>query len=123
MMYKIPEKKCRLKPDNERIKDVMFMAWVHKVHKPKCYVCGRQYTDAGLNYTALHHIKEHSSDVKNDHNIIPLCNETCHLGRTGHVSPHGTPKEFREKYPIEDQRLYSAKMYSEYILSVEWLDD
>ena len=110
-MYKIPQKKQPLKPNSKPLKDQKYLSWLHEVKQPECYCCGK------TNGIELHHVKEGSSDVKNDHFVIPLCGVECH--RLGTVlSAHGTPKLFRETFPTHDQKEYAFNLYQEYLLRV-----
>jgi len=65
-------------------------------------------TRAGIQ---LHHVKESSSDNRNDNEVIPLCYNH-HLGND--FSAHGTPRAFRMEYPIENQLEYASRLYSSY---------
>lgn len=99
------EQSGRIKPDV--IKDPAYMKWVATDLMPRCFICG------GFCGIELHHIKEFSSDKKNDKRVIPLCGESCH--RIGKImSAHGTPVKFRLEYPIKMQVHYADTMYSIY---------
>lgn len=85
-----------------------FMAWVHNVCRPKCFACG------GNDSMELHHIKKSSSDLKDDSKVLPLCGNKCHRLGT-ELSAHGTPKKFREVFPIAVQLAYAEKLYEQYL--------
>ena len=109
-----PELKC------ERIKVKVSSKNVHKVDLVgtqymkvlksldlPCFCCG------SFGSIELHHIKACSSDEKNHREVLPLCGDKCH--RLGlELSAHGTPKKFREAFPVEIQRVYAAKMFNTY---------
>jgi len=97
------QKNGTLKP--KPLKDKAFLSWMHS-QSFGCIVCGNPQIE-------LHHIKEHSSDVKNDHEVLPLCE--FHHKYSDHLSPHGSPKKWREVYPIEEQRAIAQKYYEEYL--------
>jgi len=102
---KSQKNKDRVKPKG--LSDKPFMTWLHDVKQPVCFSCGRQ------NGIELHHIKEASTDAKNDREVLPLCGIECHrLGKM--LSAHGTPSQFREVYPVKKQRAYALKLYLEY---------
>jgi len=112
-------KRIREKPSMKNkpnpLKDPEYLSYVHDVIKPRCFVCGRPYMseeENGINYTALHHIKLASSDVKDDHKVLPLCNNTCHL--FGKLSPHGTPVLWRETFPLAVQEAAAGKIHQIY---------
>lgn len=101
MGIKIKHKKLRPKPK----KQPKFLRWLHEVEQPSCMVCG---TKTGVQ---MHHIKNHSTDQRNDFFIIPLCYDH-HLGNE--LSPHGTPSVFKEKYPLDVQKEHANKLYKRY---------
>ncbi len=69
-----------------------------------CFVCGKHGS------IELHHIKEASGDTKNHRRVLPLCGDTCH--RLGlELSAHGTPKKFREIFPMEMQYKFADKLF------------
>jgi hypothetical protein len=111
-MWKPREKKCRLKEDIQQLfKCPEYLSWVHEVKKPKCMCCEREYyyiSDA--NKMELHHVKQASSDKKDDRIVVPLCGIECHRLGTK-LSAHGTPKLFREKFSIEYQKSYARKLF------------
>lgn len=96
-------KRNRLKPKAH--KEPQYLKWLHEVRQPSCFVCN---TFIGIQ---IHHIKEHSSDLRDDDKVIPLCYEH-HLGNE--FSVHGTARKFREEYPIEMQLEYAEELYNEY---------
>ena len=85
-------------------KDSAFLSWMHS-QGYGCIVCNNPQIE-------LHHVKEHSSDVKNDHEVLTLCE--FHHKYSNYLSPHGSPKKWREVYPIEVQRAMAQKYYEEY---------
>jgi len=108
MSYQIPEKKEPLKPNRKPLKDKAYLTWLHEVKQPESSCCGK------INGIELHHVKNCSSDPKNDHFVIPLCGVECHrLGTT--LSAHGTPKLFRETFSVYDQKEYAFNLYQEYL--------
>ena len=100
---KVTHKKLRPKP----VKDSKYLSWLH-CQNLGCFICGEH------NQIELHHIKECSSDSKDDTKVIGLCGESCHRNGT-ELSAHGTPKKFREKYPIEYQLKYAEKLRGYYL--------
>lgn len=74
----------------------------------KCWVCGAFAHDR-------HHIKEYSSDKKNHKQILPLCKKH-HTG--SELSPHGTPRKWREKFPIDFQRKEGDRIYQDSLRSI-----
>ena len=86
------------------IKDSAFLSWMHSQWFG-CIVCKNPQIE-------LHHVKEHSGDVKNDHEVLPLCD--WHHKYSDYLSPHGSPKKWREAYPIEVQREMAQKYYKEW---------
>jgi hypothetical protein len=95
----------RLRP--KAPKEPKYLSWLHNQSDIFCFACGKQ------NKLECHHIKQFSTDVKDDRKIIMLCGEECH--RNGAIlSAHGTPKMFREAYPIEVQLENAEKLYNQY---------
>jgi len=97
----------RLRVDvSQRIVDKEYLSYLH-TQNLKCFCC------SGNDKIELHHIKESSSDAKNDRSVIPLCGDKCH--RLGlELSAHGTPRKFKAAFPIEEQKLFALKLYLEY---------
>jgi len=93
----------RIKPKPK--KQPKFLKWLHEVRQPPCFVCG---ISVGIQ---AHHVKEGSSDYRDDTKVIPLCHEH-HLGVN--FSAHGTPKAFREEYPIRYQEMIAEELFREY---------
>jgi len=107
-MYTVPQKKARLRNDiQQAFKDPDYLTWLHEDKKPVCFSCGE------CNGIELHHIKEASSDKKDDRLVIPLCGVKCHRLGT-ELSAHGTPSKFRNIYPIPLQKEYAKDLYQEY---------
>lgn len=92
----------RLKP--EAVKDKQYLSWFHN-QGLLCIVCGNSQIEA-------HHIKEHSTDLKDDRYLLPLCEY--HHKYSLYMSPHGAPKKWREEYPLEVQRLIAERIYNQY---------
>ena len=61
----------------------------------------------------FHHIKRDSTDKKDHKRLWPLCREH-HTGSAG-FSAHGTPKKWREEYPMAVQNAIADKMYNNYL--------
>lgn len=72
-----------------------------------CMVCG-----TGMNIE-WHHVKRDSSDKKDHTSLIPLC--YMHHRLSDKISAHGTPKLFRQTYPVDAQRVLARKIYDEYL--------
>ena len=87
------------------LKDKAFLSWMHS-QGFGCIVCGNPQIE-------LHHVKEHSSEVKNDHEVLPLCE--FHHKYSDYISPHGSPKKWREVYPIEFQKQMAKVYYERYL--------
>lgn len=77
-------------------------------HTYKCFVCG------AMSNIEFHHVKLKSTDKKNHKRLIPLCVRH-HHGRE--LSPHGTPKKWRETYTMKEQNEYAENMYYKYVES------
>ena len=94
--------------------DREYMDWLHKEEQGynyPCFVCGKNNSS---DKTEWHHVKEGSGDKKDHKRQIPLCgNEHHRLGTV--LSAHGTPKKFRETYPMEVQYKYADKIYSDFL--------
>lgn len=86
-----------------------YIKWFHEVYQPSCFVCG------SLVGVQFHHIKEHSSDERDDMFGLPLCYEH-HLGNE--FSPHGTPVKFKKVYPMVIQHAWSLEMYNKYLSEI-----
>ncbi|WP_345985285.1 HNH endonuclease [Sulfurimonas sp. HSL-1656] len=95
-------KHARIKPKPARDRD--YLNWFAQ-QPHRCLVCG---TPDGIEG---HHVKRDSSDQKDDHKMIPLCQEH-HTGPM--LSPHGTPRRWREEYSMEFQEQIAAEIYAEY---------
>lgn len=100
----------RLKPKysskNVKVVDVEGLKYLHilKGMDLPCFACG------AYGSIELHHIKECSSDKKVHTEVLPLCGDKCHRLGT-ELSAHGTPKKFREVFPIELQREFAKELY------------
>lgn len=98
----------KIKP--QAVKDADYLSWCH-TQDLACFCCGERGS------IELHHIKETSSDKRNDNEIIPLCGVKCHrLGIT--LSAHLTPKKFRRVFPMGMQLKYAKGLYNEYLKEV-----
>ena len=86
--------------------DKEYLEWLQTLDVP-CFCCG------GQNSIEWHHVKRDSSDSKNHTLLIPLCGAKCHRLGT-ELSAHGTPKKFREVFPIEVQKEAAKKFYAMY---------
>lgn len=93
----------RLKP--KPFKDPKYLSWLHESEQPSCFVCN---INTGVQ---MHHVKEYSSDHRDDRYIIPLCHNH-HLGNE--LSPHGTPVEFRQVFPMRMQLEFADELYRRY---------
>jgi hypothetical protein len=82
-------------------KSTEYLAWFHN-QGFGCMVCGNPHIEA-------HHIKEHSSDHRDDKYILPLCE--FHHKFSDHLSPHGSPKKWREAYPLDLQKSIATKIF------------
>ena len=92
----------RLKP--EIVKDRKYLSWLHESGQ-SCMICN---VEIGLE---AHHVKRDSTDKRSDDSCLILCWEHHHGTE---LSPHGTPKLFREMYPIEWQKNEANKLYNQY---------
>lgn len=86
-------------------KDLDYLDWLH-TQSFECIVCG-----SGL--VEWHHVKRDSTDVKDHKRLIPLCQK--HHVLSDELSAHGTPKKFRETYPMGYQHKIADKIYSGYL--------
>lgn len=83
-------------------KDKQYLSWVHQTQN--CLVCSSSRIE-------LHHIKHWNITGRDDRYILPLC----YLHHRGsEFSPHGSPKEWEEKYPIEQQIEIADSYYQSY---------
>lgn len=96
------KKNGRLKP--APFKDKVYLSWFHN-QGFGCMVCGNTLIEA-------HHVKEHSTDLKDDRYLLPLCE--FHHKYSDYLSPHGAPTKWREAYPIEVQKSIAKKLYDIY---------
>ena len=114
----------RIKPKYEHsnsgkadgFKDPEYLAWLHKIKKPFCCLCGRHHVSSeqdSLNYTEMHHIKSHDIVGRDDSKVIPLCGDTCH--RIGKHSIHASKQNFALSY--DEQIRVADGLYSEYLRS------
>ena len=91
-----------------------YLDWLHEEEQGysyPCFVCGNNSSSDTIEW---HHIKEGSGDKKDHKRQIPLCgNEHHRLGTV--LSAHGTPRKFRETYPMEMQYKYADKIYSDFL--------
>ena len=79
----------------------------YRIRTAKCQNCGNE------SKLEAHHIKLSSSDVKDDTKVLMLCGEECH--RNGmKLSPHSTPRAWRQTYPIQMQLDYAYELYRRY---------
>ena len=86
--------------------DKLYLEWLQE-QDTVCFVCGQQ---SGIEW---HHVKLYSNDKKNHKRLIPLCGVEHHrLGQE--LSPHGTPKKWRETYSMDEQNAYADKFYQKY---------
>ncbi len=81
-----------------------YLDWLHQ-QETQCFQCGT------FNNIEWHHVKEYSTDKKNHNELIPLC-KYHHTGHT--LSPHGTPRQWRNMYPIEVQRAEAIMHHTVY---------
>ena len=89
--------------------DKDYLEWFSNQDIP-CFVCGTYENVEG------HHIKESSSDKKVHTEILPLCMYHHRLGQI--LSAHGTPKKFREDYPMETQRGFANEQFNRYLREI-----
>jgi len=94
--------------------DKEYLDWLHQEEQGynyHCFVCGNNNSS---DTTEWHHVKKGSGAKKDHKRQIPLCgNEHHRLGTV--MSAHGTPKKFRETYPMEVQYKYADKIYSDFL--------
>ncbi len=94
--------------------DREYLDWLHKEEQGynyHCFVCGNNNSN---DTTEWHHVKESSGDRKDHKRQIPLCGNEHHRLGTG-LSAHGTPKKFRETYPMKVQYKHAEKIYSDFL--------
>lgn len=90
--------------------DKDYLEWL-KNQEYCCFVCGKINFNDPIEW---HHVKLRSSDKKDHTRLIPLCGAEHHrLGKD--LSPHGSPKKWRETYTIESQLLYAEKIHKQYL--------
>jgi hypothetical protein len=89
-------------------KDLDYMGWLRN-HKYLfvCMVCDSKNVE-------FHHVKRDSTDKKNHKRLIPLCQN--HHTVSNELSAHGTPKKFREFYPMDYQNKIADKIHNRYKL-------
>ena len=83
--------------------DREYLGWFNE-QGLSCMVCGC------TNGVQGHHVKRDSTDKKDHKRVIPLCVD--HHLNSMELSAHGTPKKFREEYPMEYQHKLADKIYS-----------
>ena len=111
MRIKIKHNRLRPKPNMKNKKNITkedkeYLSYLQTLEN-NCFACGQR------NKIEWHHVKQYSTDKKNHNRLIPLCGEECHRnGQT--LSAHGTPKKFRESFPIEKQESYADRIYTKY---------
>jgi len=113
MAYEIPQKRCRLKGKKPSQKnkpkindnDREYLDWLQHQQEP-CFQCGT------FDNIEWHHVKEYSFDSKKHEELIPLCIHH-HTGHT--LSPHGTPRQWRNMYHIEVQREEARRHHDRYV--------
>lgn len=88
--------------------DKKYLEWLQS-QSYKCFVCGKTNPNDPIEW---HHVKLHSTDKKNHKRLIPLC--WMHHRLSSELSAHGTPKKFRELYPIVIQNNKADEIYAEY---------
>ena len=81
-----------------------YLEWL-QCRNSGCMVCNSGHIE-------YHHVKKNSTDKKDHKRLIPLCIEH-HKGTE--LSPHGTPKLFKEVFSIEYQQEVADAMYNEYL--------
>ena len=87
-----------------------YLTWLQGRENSVCFVCGKRNFNDDLEW---HHVKQSSSDKKNHFRLIPLCGHLHH--RNGDLSPHGSPKNFRNTYPLYIQMAYAESIHKEYL--------
>ena len=90
-----------------------YLTWLQCRENSVCFVCGKINFNDDLEW---HHVKNSSSDKKNHFRLIPLCGHLHH--RNGELSPHGSPKKWRETFSLEVQMEYAAEIHQEYFRSI-----
>lgn len=91
---------------NTTSEELDYLHWLQLQNYP-CFVCGCH------NGIEWHHVKLYSSDKKNHKRLIPLCGEEHH--RLGKLSPHGSPKLWRETFSLDVQNVAAEKIYDDYV--------
>jgi len=89
-------------------KDLTYLNWLQAQTNYGCMVCNSGKIQ-------WHHVKEHSTDKKDHSRLIPLCIEH-HTGNE--LSPHGTPKLWREIYSMEVQHEEAKAIHLQYLKSI-----
>lgn len=89
-------KRKRITDDSE----LEYLNWL-QTQDAECMVCKAPAQH-------FHHVKEYSTDKKDHTSLIPLC-QFHHVGET--LSPHGTPKLWRNTYSMKYQRMVALKWY------------
>lgn len=82
-----------------------YLTWLQSQYHYRCFVCGGYWSD-------WHHIKFKSTDKKIHTKLLPLCKKH-HTGNE--LSPHGTPKKWRETYTMEEQNRLADKIYEVFL--------
>lgn len=111
-MYKVPEKKHRLKAKTKHknsdkskgFKDKEYLLWLHNNKMPCCIVCGSGNIE-------LHHVHPGLWN-RDDREVVPLCPEH-HRGK---FSPHGfDSKKFYETYTKDLFEVEARALHFEYL--------
>jgi len=103
-LSKVDQLKRHAPLKQKAVKDKEYLAWFHN-QGFCCLVCNNPQIEA-------HHIKEHSTDLKDDRNLLPLCE--WHHRYSDHLSPHGAPSKWRELYPMDKQVEIAERYYKQY---------
>ena len=90
-----------------------YLTWLQGRENSVCFVCGKRNFNDDLEW---HHVKNSSSDKKNHFRLISLCGHLHH--RNGELSPHGSPKKWRETFSLEVQLSYAAEIHLEYLSNI-----
>ena len=82
-----------------------YLSWTQNQAHYRCFVCGGYREE-------WHHIKFKSTDKKNHTMLIPLCKEH-HHGKI--LSPHGTPRKWRETFTMKEQNEAGREFYYDFM--------
>lgn len=99
------KKPKRVSKNKPTVEEQQYLNWLQSQVHYRCFVCAGFWED-------WHHVKNRSTDKKNHKRLIPLCKKH-HVGNE--LSPHGTPKLWRETFTMEEQNKKADEYYERFL--------